>query len=289
MLAEVIEIIPAYAGSTACSATTRPCPADHPRIRGEHIIAGVLISGVLGSSPHTRGAPPTRRRSRMGSRIIPAYAGSTEYPNLVLSPLADHPRIRGEHDFQLVLHVKFTGSSPHTRGARGLRGPRDGGAGIIPAYAGSTPGIPSHSSSTPDHPRIRGEHCPFPKALLPWTGSSPHTRGAPQSRRRLARLRGIIPAYAGSTRPTFPPRCRHRDHPRIRGEHCCALMLFAVFQGSSPHTRGARRLRYGDRTGARIIPAYAGSTRRRASRTSGMRDHPRIRGEHPPPFWPSFR
>ena len=50
--------------------------------------------------------------------------------------------------------------------------------------------------------------------------------------------------------------------------------------GSSPHTRGALRRcgRGPDRR--RIIPAYAGSTRRPASVTGYGPDHPRIRGEH---------
>ena len=70
---------------------------------------------------------------------------------------------------------------------------------IIPAYAGSTP--------AEWRPRTTE------------SGSSPHTRGA-QSLRALAKHGvGIIPAYAGSTRPGSPPPRRGADHPRIRGEH----------------------------------------------------------------------
>ena len=50
--------------------------------------------------------------------------------------------------------------------------------------------------------------------------------------------------------------------------------------GSSPHTRGA----LGDGIVicplGRIIPAYAGSTRRSGATGREPRDHPRIRGEH---------
>ena len=50
--------------------------------------------------------------------------------------------------------------------------------------------------------------------------------------------------------------------------------------GSSPHTRGARSgWRCWD-AGKRIIPAYAGSTMTLRHRRGGLRDHPRIRGEH---------
>ena len=51
-------------------------------------------------------------------------------------------------------------------------------------------------------------------------------------------------------------------------------------EGSSPHTRGARSNRLLDRLEDRIIPAYAGSTRRGASPDPSETDHPRIRGEH---------
>ena len=115
--------------------------------------------------------------------------------------------------------------------------------GIIPAYAGSTAdyfvdncadyGSSPHTRGAPalrlnqtacigDHPRIRGEHVP--------------------ARHPLGCLRGIIPAYAGSTQGTSA-----RRQPLV---------------GSSPHTRGA--------------PASTCRT------TTSRRDHPRIRGEHRP-------
>ena len=50
--------------------------------------------------------------------IIPAYAGSTSLRIVATSRRRDHPRIRGEHDTPLTNVTPFTGSSPHTRGAR---------------------------------------------------------------------------------------------------------------------------------------------------------------------------
>ena len=70
-------IIPAYAGSTGCSATTPPSPADHPRIRGEHPSHVSTETSPKGSSPHTRGAHQNQCDSRHETGIIPAYAGST--------------------------------------------------------------------------------------------------------------------------------------------------------------------------------------------------------------------
>ena len=91
-------IIPAYAGSTGAEGGAGRQLPDHPRIRGEHMIAG------------------TKRLQLM--RIIPAYAGST--------------RIR------LSCSGRRPGSSPHTRGARGAGPMVPAGHRIIPAYAGST-------------------------------------------------------------------------------------------------------------------------------------------------------
>ena len=70
-------IIPAYAGSTPCLPCARPRPADHPRIRGEHQAALALLARMLGSSPHTRGAPVKAYGEGAKEGIIPAYAGST--------------------------------------------------------------------------------------------------------------------------------------------------------------------------------------------------------------------
>ena len=236
-------IIPAYAGSTFLAYATsssnggssphtrgarppprrrRPRRRNHPRIRGEHddvsininsdpriipAYAGstyglkILVEAIVGSSPHTRGAPSWRTRPRPRT--------------------GDHPRIRGEH------------VAPRGELARVL--------GIIPAYAGSTGVVGAW--------------------ILGFEGSSPHTRGAPRA----------SPYSLVSV----------RDHPRIRGEH------------------SACRFRQSDTTG--IIPAYAGSTvlgftnlddhsgsspHTRGARTptrrppTSRRDHPRIRGEH---------
>ena len=55
--------------------------------------------------------------------------------------------------------------------------------------------------------------------------------------------------------------------------------------GSSPHTRGAQVPEPLLQCGARIIPAYAGSTCGGLIDARTQQDHPRIRGEHP---WTSF-
>ena len=73
-------IIPAYAGSTALSCRHSGSHQDHPRIRGEHIDKAWMIVKIMGSSPHTRGAPFLACGPSGRKRIIPAYAGSTSSP-----------------------------------------------------------------------------------------------------------------------------------------------------------------------------------------------------------------
>ena len=134
------------------------------------------------------------------------------------------------------------------------------GAGIIPAYAGSTIGVPFSLRSDRDHPRIRGEHDARVGVPAAEVGSSPHTRGAPAR--------------------TSAAASRTSDHPRIRGEHRLDIPWPQAMQGSSPHTRGAPQLQSLVNANSRIIPAYAGSTRFWCRRRPRDWDHPRIRGEH---------
>ena len=253
-------IIPAYAGSTAKLAAKTSVGPDHPRIRGEHRRTGFRPSSARGSSPHTRGAREFAGEPFQAVRIIPAYAGSTDLATAVAK-------------------VQW-GSSPHTRGARaGVRQPTREGR-IIPAYAGSTPPWRRRRRRRRDHPRIRGEHTSCCCSSSLFSGSSPHTRGAPQ--RLIAGLTGrrIIPAYAGSTSAHHSPSAVRTDHPRIRGEHSNRVSVWSKTAGSSPHTRGAPVRGSRDRSGRRIIPAYAGSTSSSTSPPRRRSDHPRIRGEH---------
>ena len=214
----------------------------------------------MGSSPHTRGAPPGRLDVHVRERIIPAYAGSTVgRPELQVSR-QDHPRIRGEHSSKDATLYRKEGSSPHTRGALFDDGVCRVVSGIIPAYAGSTRAEPPMKTTSADHPRIRGEHV-FTDASPPQTrGSSPHTRGARGGVLVDFAVLGIIPAYAGSTLSRILPALPNADHPRIRGEHFDLAEGLPVADGSSPHTRGAHRRGRPPSQNHRIIPAYAGST-----------------------------
>ena len=219
---------------------TRGRAADHPRIRGEHLVTCISDAKRAGSSPHTRGARRRPEQPTLERGIIPAYAGSTFPLTVARGAAQDHPRIRGEHWRPISPCYSGMGSSPHTRGARARHVGAGGDIRIIPAYAGST----------------IYENGPYEVVK----GSSPHTRGAPKDGFDLTVPVGIIPAYAGSTEIRLRRPRAEGDHPRIRGEHTDKTEALGLSQGSSPHTRGAR-----PNTGA-------SGTR--------STDHPRIRGEH---------
>ena len=192
-------IISAYAGSTSGRLPESPATRDHPRIRGEHLATVFIKRSILGSSPHTRGAPHVRGCRADNRGIIPAYAGSTSPVSQARRSRRDHPRIRGEHCSCVSVGVAPMGSSPHTRGALIYDVAVLREEGIIPAYAGSTRASCGPWPSSRDHPRIRGEHPGTDAMVAMEEGSSPHTRGAHCPKCGVNPAALIIPAYAGST------------------------------------------------------------------------------------------
>ena len=73
--------------------------------------------------------------------LIPAHAGSTVRQLSQWPAHTAHPRSRGEH-YKLKTDIKAAeGSSPLTRGAQDGRLGRLDVDRLIPAHAGSTPGL----------------------------------------------------------------------------------------------------------------------------------------------------
>ena len=172
----------------------------------------------------------------------------------------DHPRVCGEHIMGIRELPIESGSSPRMRGAPDHVHRRLQRRGIIPAYAGSTLPVPNSSTTQWDHPRVCGEHFLFATSFASAEGSSPRMRGALASVLHVPLLRGIIPAYAGSTSDTRSSRLADWDHPRVCGEHIVYSLLMLRYTGSSPRMRGALSFGYRGLLLAGIIPAYAGST-----------------------------
>ena len=126
----------------------------------------------------------------------------------------------GEHAIVDGTAVRFLGSSPHVRGAPVITFESALASGIIPACAGSTDGVQA--------------------ILTTDKGSSPHVRGALTIQRPQFASLGIIPACAGSTGCEFFLPDVYGDHPRMCGEHDYKGLVHQLYEGSSPHVRGAR-------------------------------------------------
>ena len=94
---------------------------------------------------------------------------------------------------------------------------------IIPAYAGSTRLAIYPQQKARDHPRVCGEHTDNNPDGWAEAGSSPRMRGAHVWNSGDNGLRGIIPAYAGSTQMQNALCGVVRDHPRVCGEHALVL------------------------------------------------------------------
>ena len=281
-------LIPAHAGSTR-EQSCRWCPfGAHPRSRGEHHRRTQRGRIPRGSSPLTRGARAAAPGCFAPPGLIPAHAGSTVGVFFVFCGVGAHPRSRGEHFLLLFWFRVPVGSSPLTRGALCFEFQALGFCGLIPAHAGSTPRAAMCSSAARAHPRSRGEHLTCTLVSDEVQGSSPLTRGALCASKLHARLVGLIPAHAGSTRgwslfaadwegsspltrgarPTPIRGCgRGWAHPRSRGEHLFTIRGDTAPKSSSPLTRGAL-IAYSCRMLAMgLIPAHAGSTIPAASPT----------------------
>ena len=233
----------------------------HPRLRGEHTRQHVPTGDAEGSSPLTRGALRTAAGAErlnglipayagstddfpvdlpVGGGLIPAYAGSTSASSILIRHAGAHPRLRGEHLFVIQRCNVHWGSSPLTRGAQQSYFGCGRVIRLIPAYAGSTAATRLKQWVRGAHPRLRGEHNLVGLTLNLERGSSPLTRGARSLPPHRSRVRGLIPAYAGSTTRAGNGLTKMWAHPRLRGEHSPARLPDSCAGGSSPLTRGAR-------------------------------------------------
>ena len=109
-------LIPAYAGRTPPPIQTGGQHTAHPRLRGADGPAFIVGDDVEGSSPLTRGGPPSYYKEDGTERLIPAYAGRTPMAAVMPRERGAHPRLRGADSGLTVGAVQSGGSSPLTRG-----------------------------------------------------------------------------------------------------------------------------------------------------------------------------
>ena len=255
-------LIPAHAGKTCQTPdTTAEIPA-HPRSRGENSEARIHTRSFEGSSPLTRGKPPTLTQPSRPRRLIPAHAGKTQRAHQRQRLARAHPRSRGEnHKIKRISHG-FEGSSPLTRGKLATSAYSAERDRLIPAHAGKTSIEETTGALSAAHPRSRGENLMKSVSKDPPSGSSPLTRGKRGFRRVPSVVDRLIPAHAGKTTCFYSLALHIAAHPRSRGENINNTESNGDNEGSSPLTRGKRRDRQVQEHTQRLIPAHAGKTGR---------------------------
>ena len=210
--------------------------------------------------------------------IIPARAGFTRSRSRSPTPTGDHPRSRGVYLDVCVSIVHSDGSSPLARGLRRAATAATARRRIIPARAGFTRWSVVRGRRRTDHPRSRGVYAGTSFKTMLQRGSSPLARGLPLRLADLDPPGRIIPARAGFTRPSRRCPATPGDHPRSRGVYSRARPFACSRAGSSPLARGLPLGVGGRSPVSRIIPARAGFTGNRSSRSRTPWDHPRSRG-----------
>ena len=90
-------LIPAHAGKTLRGLSLLAHSWAHPRSRGENSPYPWQPITSWGSSPLTRGKPPSTPWTRPRGGLIPAHAGKTQECSLVGLLHRAHPRSRGEN------------------------------------------------------------------------------------------------------------------------------------------------------------------------------------------------
>ena len=190
--------IPACAGNIFAPFTFDFGSPVHPRVCGEHQGLLLLLYFTPGSSPRVRGTSDLYLASAVITRFIPACAGniSRHYP--LCNRLPVHPRVCGEHFYQVNKVCVCHGSSPRVRGTYIAVTRETAGLRFIPACAGNIIQSRSNRNSRTVHPRVCGEHFFGRNNPEERTGSSPRVRGTSSVSRSGAFTGRFIPACAGN-------------------------------------------------------------------------------------------
>ena len=111
-------LIPTHAGKTARRVGRNSADRAHPHSRGENRVGWGPLRGREGSSPLTRGKPPSNYLSTRPSGLIPTHAGKTYRTRWRRAKQGAHPHSRGENRHRRHELLDIRGSSPLTRGKR---------------------------------------------------------------------------------------------------------------------------------------------------------------------------
>ena len=235
-------LIPAWAGKTFGDRRQDRNGGAHPRVGGENADGSCVFHGGGGSSPRGRGKQQRCGSTSAATRLIPAWAGKTRAKAPCASAVWAHPRVGGENRGATANTISDQGSSPRGRGKRRGKGRERRRRRLIPAWAGKTwtsgGGVPTG------------------------VGSSPRGRGKPFGADAHHDFSRLIPAWAGKTLGLASTGRSGWAHPRVGGENWTPTFARRRAAGSSPRGRGKRPARSCTGATRRLIPAWAGKTKR---------------------------
>ena len=118
------------------------------------------------------------------------------------------------------------------------------------------------------------------RLVIKTLGSPPHPRGIYFDRIKQHETYRFTPASAGNICRTVYSRYHHKVHPRIRGEYPLPQQPPYPVMGSPPHPRGISTDTTPEGASSRFTPASAGNMSIFISIRTGLKVHPRIRGEY---------
>ncbi len=270
--------IPAPAGETLPSTSSRARSKVHPRACGGNDTDEAGPADARGPSPRLRGKRVDRERGEHNQGSIPAPAGETALRSFWPTRSGVHPRACGGNGHPSPWWRPAPGPSPRLRGKRLLE--RAGRAlnRSIPAPAGETLSENCKPRSQAVHPRACGGNPSSRRRRGLCSGPSPRLRGKPDVATGSPHGDGSIPAPAGETYCYDYPKVEPEVHPRACGGNRRRVRMYSISRGPSPRLRGKPTPWRVLRASHRSIPAPAGETR--ASRCSPSRTavHPRACG-----------
>ena len=173
--------------------------AVYPRTGGGNVFHQYIIRIVRGLSPHGRGKHQVRQALNNAVPSIPARAGETHCPTVLLRDYPVYPRTGGGNGWARQKGVSLTGLSPHGRGKLLVISLVPLLQGSIPARAGETHHRRRFYSPPAVYPRTgggNGQNTTCPSSI---NGLSPHGRGKLGQPRAVAVTSRSIPARAGET------------------------------------------------------------------------------------------
>ena len=226
-----------------------------------------------------RGTGWPKANPGLGTRITPARAGNSIWPDEHNTSCRDHPRACGEQPKRKSKQPTKKGSPPRVRGTADDTLFFYNPARITPARAGNSKHTPPSTDNIQDHPRACGEQLMSSFWRVWVLGSPPRVRGTGVLCCGVLLHQRITPARAGNSLCCASMFSTRRDHPRACGEQFFILPYAAFLLGSPPRVRGTAEGKRRTATVTRITPARAGNSHIKEVNSRRYEDHPRACGE----------